>query len=314
MFGFATSFATHLSPTVLMGAGLLLRFGLAAVWLLSSTGKLWDLPGTRQALTDFGVPPRYVRAGAIGLPVLELLVAWGLLVDVTSRWAGGFSALLALAFTGGLVNLLRQNRRPPCHCFGSLHSAPVGKSTVFRALALALVCACYSQLPVAKMTPGLLGFAFVSLGLASAVSGLSNWILWKRLYQRPRRTTLQLGQRIPAVKLRSDSWLEQSLDPKRRNLLVFMSKTCGACNQVREWLPRAKKTVAPDLHLQIIDIGPADQAVAEDADAGLDSTAFGAFRLGTPSAVWLDSSGVILDNPVEGGEQLEALLRVVLRS
>ncbi|MGB9180482.1 MAG: MauE/DoxX family redox-associated membrane protein [Pyrinomonadaceae bacterium] len=118
---------------------LIFRLLLAAVFGVAAVGKLEDRYGTRQAIINFGVPESL--AGSLGwlLPLAELIVAV-LLIPVESAWWGAAGALaLLLVFIAGIgVNLARGNK-PDCHCFGQIHSAPIGWRVVARNVLLAAV-------------------------------------------------------------------------------------------------------------------------------------------------------------------------------
>jgi peroxiredoxin len=116
---------------------LAVRLLLAAVFLLSGATKLMDLAGTHQALRDFGLPAMLARPMALLLPWLELITA-GVLVPTTLAWYGAWGALALLTvFLGAIGIAMARGRRPNCHCFGQLHSAPVGWQTVLRNIVLA---------------------------------------------------------------------------------------------------------------------------------------------------------------------------------
>src|SRR5947207_15608589 len=118
---------------------LLARILLAAVFLVAGLAKLADLPGSRQAARDFGVPAQLAEPFGLLLPLAELAVAVALLPPV-SVWWGALGALtLLLLFVGGISSNLARGRQPDCHCFGQLHSAPAGWPTLFRNLVLAAV-------------------------------------------------------------------------------------------------------------------------------------------------------------------------------
>jgi hypothetical protein len=64
-----------------------------------------------------------------------------LLFPATARW-GALVALLLMAFFAAAIGVtLSQGRRPDCHCFGQLHSAPVGWSALARNVVLAAAAA-----------------------------------------------------------------------------------------------------------------------------------------------------------------------------
>ncbi len=116
-----------------MGIALLAaRLVLAAVFLVAGLAKLADQAGSRQAIVGFGLPDKLAPALAVMLPLGELAVAMALVAGITAWWgAVGALTLLCLFIAGIGVNLAR-GRKPDCHCFGQLHSAPIGWSTLMR--------------------------------------------------------------------------------------------------------------------------------------------------------------------------------------
>src|SRR2546425_12138740 len=118
---------------------LLARLLVAMVFVVAGLAKLVDRAGSRQALIDFGVPARLVTPLVVLLPLAELVVAVALIPTASAWWgAVGALAVLVLFVTAIGYNLAR-GRTPDCHCFGQLHSAPVGWSTLVRNLILAAV-------------------------------------------------------------------------------------------------------------------------------------------------------------------------------
>ncbi len=142
---------------VLVGA----RLVLAGVFFVSGVAKLLDWSGTRHAVRAFGAPPALVAPVAILLPIAELVIAIALIPMATARYgAVGAFALLVLFCLGIAINLARGNT-PDCHCFGQLHSEPIGWATLARNGVLAA-------------TAGfVIGFGWRDPG-ASAVNWLSN--------------------------------------------------------------------------------------------------------------------------------------------
>src|SRR5215213_3856997 len=116
-----------------MDAALLIaRLVLAGVFTLAGLAKLSDLKGSRQAIIDFGVPSSIAAPLGLVLPVAELSVAATLLPASTAWWGAlGALALLSVFVVGITYNLVR-GRKPECHCFGQLHSAPAGWETLAR--------------------------------------------------------------------------------------------------------------------------------------------------------------------------------------
>jgi thiol-disulfide isomerase/thioredoxin len=130
-----TDFSSAAMGLTLVTARLL----LAGVFLVAGAAKLVDRTGERQALIDFGVPPRVTPALGTALPLAELAVALAL-IPVSSAWFGAVGSLsLLLLFVFAIAANLALGRTPDCHCFGQLHSAPAGWSTLVRNAALASV-------------------------------------------------------------------------------------------------------------------------------------------------------------------------------
>lgn len=120
---------------------LLARLLLAAVFVVAGLAKLADRKGSRQAMRDFGVPSRLAGPLGILLPIAELVVAVALIPTATAWWGALGALTLLLLFVAGIGLNLARGKRPDCHCFGQLHSAPAGWPTLARNGALAAVAA-----------------------------------------------------------------------------------------------------------------------------------------------------------------------------
>jgi thiol-disulfide isomerase/thioredoxin/uncharacterized membrane protein YphA (DoxX/SURF4 family) len=117
---------------------LILRIFLAVVFLVAAVGKLLDRKGSEQALKDFEVPAPLIRPVAAFLPWIELAVAFSFLF-VASAWFGSVAAIVLLAsFTAGMLVQYFKGNAPDCHCFGQIHSEPVGVKSIIRNVLLAL--------------------------------------------------------------------------------------------------------------------------------------------------------------------------------
>src|SRR5215216_3761866 len=123
-----------------MDAALLIaRLVLAAVFSLAGVAKLSDLKGSRQVIIDFGLPAGLASSLAVLLPLAELGVG-AALIPASSAWWGALGALgLLLLFVVGISMNLARGRKPECHCFGQVHSAPAGWKTLARNGVLAAV-------------------------------------------------------------------------------------------------------------------------------------------------------------------------------
>src|SRR5689334_9369818 len=105
---------------------LVLRVLLALVFGVAGGAKLVDRAGSQQALRDFGLPGWLASPAGVLLPVLELGVAVALLPALSAWWAAAAAMALLLLFVLGIGLSLLRGRRPDCHCFGQVYSAPVG--------------------------------------------------------------------------------------------------------------------------------------------------------------------------------------------
>lgn len=125
-----------------LGAALLaLRAVLACVFLIAGVAKLADLAGSRRAVAGFGLPERLAALVGLGLPICELAAALALLPDGSARYgAVGALGLLGVFMVGIAVTMAR-GTEADCHCFGQLHSAPVGWRTLARNSVLAAIAA-----------------------------------------------------------------------------------------------------------------------------------------------------------------------------
>jgi len=114
---------------------------LALVFALAGVTKLADRAGTTRAILDFGVPALLASPLALLLPVCEVAVATALVPAATAWWGAVSALILLLLFVVGIGINLARGRKPECHCFGQLHSAPAGPKTLARNGVLAAVAA-----------------------------------------------------------------------------------------------------------------------------------------------------------------------------
>ena len=120
---------------------LILRLALAAVFGVAGIAKLFDPAGSQKAAADFGVPPQLTKAVAYLLPAAELLIAASLLF-IQFSWYGSIGAAgMLLIFTAGMAVQLAKGNAPDCHCFGQIHSEPVGKASIARNIGLWVLAA-----------------------------------------------------------------------------------------------------------------------------------------------------------------------------
>jgi uncharacterized membrane protein YphA (DoxX/SURF4 family) len=112
---------------------------LAVVFFIAGASKLSDREGSRQTMIDFGLPAALATPLGLLLPLGELAVAVALVPAPTAWWGAIGALMLLLLFVVGISINLARGRKPECHCFGQLHSAPAGWNTLTRNAALSAV-------------------------------------------------------------------------------------------------------------------------------------------------------------------------------
>lgn len=178
--------------TALLGVRLL----LVTVFLIAGVTKLADQPGSRQSMTDFGLPARLAVLSGLLLPLIELAVAVAL-IPVATAWWGAVGALaLLLIFIVVIGITLAHGRTPDCHCFGQLHSEPVGWSTLARNGLLATAAGFLVQQGHDNVGPSFVGWSgsltggqLIALVFALAVLGvltIQGWLLINLMRQNGR--------------------------------------------------------------------------------------------------------------------------------
>ena len=178
------------------------RFVLAAVFLLAGAGKLADPVGWRKALRDFSLPAWIAQPLMVLLPVLEPLVAAALVpASVRLVWSPRrFRAAHRLYDWRRLRH--DPGRKPDCHCFGQLHSAPVGWTTLTRNGVLAVIAGWLASRAPRQLGPDLWAWYF-TLGAegrkVAAVAGCAAAFLFFRLLVRSRPRSESTESPLPAV-------------------------------------------------------------------------------------------------------------------
>lgn len=110
----------------------LVRIILFAIFALAGIAKLYDLQGSKKAVSDFGMPDFLAKPLAVLLPVAEIAIAL-LLVFVQTSWFGAIgAAILLTVFIGGMAYQMAKGNAPDCHCFGAVHSEPVSPKSLIR--------------------------------------------------------------------------------------------------------------------------------------------------------------------------------------
>lgn len=99
--------------------GLLVRLGLAGIWIYSGVEKAADPMNTQLAVAAYRLlPDSAVPLVAGVLPYLELALGALLLFGLTTRWAAVLSALVLAGFVVGVVSAWARGLSIDCGCFG----------------------------------------------------------------------------------------------------------------------------------------------------------------------------------------------------
>lgn len=256
---------------------LIMRLLLAATFGVAGLAKLADREGTRQAILDFGLPANLGAPLGLLMPLAEIAVALVLLPASTAWWGALAAVILLLLFIAAISFNLVRGRQPDCHCFGQLHSAPVGRRTLLRnGVLAALAGVVVWQGPAHVGTDAVSWLAVLSSGQAVQIArgvfvlglpALEAWVLVNLLQQngrllmrvealearlvngtdkpesampaRDRPRSVLVGERAPALKLPDLTGKAIDLADFQGSptLVLFWNPACGYC---RRMLPDLK--------------------------------------------------------------------------
>ena len=275
---------------------VLARTGLALVLGTAGLAKLADRAGSHQAMLGFGVYERLAGPLAIALPVAELIVAVALIPAVTAQAAGFSATLLFAIFLGAMGYQLARGRHPDCHCFGQLHSKPIGGATVVRNAVLLLLAVGVAAYPAPSWGSGFSWIAATStrdaviLGAIVLIAGLlagEGWMLLNLARQQGRLLLrldaieaqlngkgapstrpsspplgLRVGAPAPAFELPSLEGPIVSLDELRGAgrpvMLVSADPDCGPCASLLPEVAEWQRAHAGTLTVAVLTRGSAE--------------------------------------------------------
>jgi len=284
---------------------LIARLLLCAVFLVAGLAKLADLAGSRQAMRDFGVPERLADAFGVLLPLAELAVAVALLIPLIAWWGAIGALALLLIFVAGIGYNLAQGRTPDCHCFGQLHSAPAGWSTLIRNLVLAAVAGVVVGFGTSSNGPGvleLLGQMTVAQRIELMVGALllvvligEGWLLIQMMTQQGRLLLriealenraglagsqpgarvigLPVGTPAPAFSLSGLHGETMTLDALRSGnkplVLIFTDPSCGPCTGLLPEIAAWQRDHATKMRVALISRGTVEANRAKVTEPGV---------------------------------------------
>lgn len=314
------------------------RLFLFAIFAVAGATKLLDLGGTREALKNFGAPTPLISALSVLLPLLELAIALGFLANRSVSMAAlGALLLLALFILAISINLA-QGRTHDCHCFGQLHSEPLGWSTLVRnflfASAAGVVLWQSLTRPVESITTVFFYMgAFQWLLLIAGIVGMTFTLSgYRRRTKRSAKKALATqqpeglptGSIAPAFELSAydggSRSLAQLLADGKPLLLIFTSPSCGPCvvlfQEIKDW----QRTHSDNLTIGLISKGTIKDNFVNVARNGLGEVLLQKERevaeqykaLVTPTAVVVSTSGRIASPLAAGADEIRNLLHTVL--
>jgi peroxiredoxin/uncharacterized membrane protein YphA (DoxX/SURF4 family) len=310
-------------------AVVVIRLALAAVFAFAGAAKLADPAGSRRAIRDFGIPERLAAPLAFLLPVAEIGIAVGLVPASSVRLAAGAGAGLLVLFAVAISIALLRGRRPDCHCFGQLHSAPAGPATLVRNLALAGLAVLIASQPAGD--PGWIELAAVGVAMVVGGQAALSYLLMRR-YGRAllriqeletglsRPETLALGAEAPDFALPDLDGHEVELGGllagKRPVLLVFADPGCGPCRALLPQLAVWQNDHADRFTLALVSRGEQSENTAVAEEHGLHTVLIQEDREvadlyqsdATPSAALVGAEGRIEHPLVTGADAITELV------
>jgi thiol-disulfide isomerase/thioredoxin/uncharacterized membrane protein YphA (DoxX/SURF4 family) len=282
---------------------------LAVVFAVAGIAKLLDRAGSRTAARAFGVPDGIAPGIAVGLPLVELVVAL-LLLFSASRWWGALVALaLFVLFSAAVARVMARGESPECHCFGQLHSAPADWRTLARNASLAGAAAFVVVAGRGDAGPGMFAWVsgldgaqktLVALGaaLVGVLAGAGYVVLHvlrsyghvlvrlDRVEERLRAAGFELEEpdEMPQLGLAPGTqaptfWLPigdgnrvalgDLLEPGHPVVLLFTSPTCEPCSVLMPEVARWQRELAGEVTIALLSDGDPEAIRVEAAEHGL---------------------------------------------
>lgn len=323
------------------------RFGLAAILIVAAVAKFIDLRGARSILAGFRVPPRLAAVLAPLLPVAELLIGLALIPGVAARWGAIAAVAMFLMFAAAIGYAMSQGRNPDCGCFGQLHSAPAGGTTLARNLVLAAVAAVVvvdgpgpepgpwfearsmAEFVAVAAVLGMLALGALALRQRSRVKALEAAVA--AAPEAPveeaaatRTYGLPLGTPAPGFELATLKGEKRTLDDllsgSRGAVLIFFDPTCGPCKPLIPHITRWQAVLSETLSVAVISEGTFEwtelvwSGYAAEVLLEVEQEVTQAYNMGSwPSAIAIGSNGRIAHDPVFTWDGIEVLIKRMLQ-
>ena len=311
--------------------GFVSRVVLVGVFALAGVSKLRDRAGTARALEDFGLPRGFAQSGWWTLPAAELGIAILLILPTTVRFGGIAALLLLLAFIGAIAVNLSKGNRVDCHCFGEVHSAPIGARTVIRNVVLALLAlfvvleGTASAQEAFAWTDGFGGFDTSLLVAGLGIAAVLFLTVWRRTAPEETHdhehspTALAEGDAAPSFVLPSvegrDVTLAGLVKRNKPTILVFTDPGCGPCNTLMPDVTNWQRAYDHAVTVAVVASGDPEANRAKATENGLTiylvqqeravARSYGVEA--TPTAVTIDEEGRVASAPAVGPDEIRRL-------
>lgn len=280
------------------GVLLLVRLLLSGTFALAGIAKFADPAVARKSIVDFGAPEFLARPMARLLPLAELACAIALLPSRSAAWGAVGTLALLLLFIAAIGISMARGRRPECHCFGQLHSAPVGWSTLARNVVLSAMAGAVILQGRQTSSPSFIGwyhgldrFETAVLAFSVSLAALAALWLWSFLHllqqngrlllrleavetelglrPAPPEPGLPVGTPAPPFRLAALDGSIVTLDALRRAsetlLLIFVEPGCGGCDALMPDVAIWQDAYTDRLAIAIVSRGPLETNRAKAA-------------------------------------------------
>lgn len=320
------------------------RLLLALVFTVAAAGKLADQSGTRDTLSEFGMPARSLAPLAVLLPLAELTTAVALVLQQSARWGAIASLGLLVIFAAGITRAMLRGEAPDCNCFGQLGSAPAGRGTLIRNAVLAIPAVFVLARGPGKALDSSLASGSTSafVAIAAGLAAVALAVVCARLLSENRdlRGSLErvraasaafppglpVGAKAPPFAVPDTNGeivtLDGLLARGRPIAMVFLSADCGPCEMMFPPLARWQKSLSERMTIVIPTRGARRDVHALARVHGLANLlldekgeVFEAYRgSATPSVVIVTAAGTIGSQTRATHVVVEALIREALHN
>lgn len=327
---------------------LVVRAIIIGVLLVSGVAKLLDREGTREAMIGFGVPVRLLSFGTLALPVLELVLAAGLVFAATVIPAAIVTTALFLVFTVLVGRVVLAGENLECHCFGQLSSGPISWLTVVRNIVLTGAAAFVWWWMQSRESTHIwehLTWPVAAVGLATLVIAAMGWFILRLLdmqaellgqieelqamvaaggVQKPQveESFARITAGLTLVDNAGASVAVPSLKSANAPaMLFFVSNGCKACNALMPDIAAWQREFDDLMSIVFVGSGDREDVLARAEAAGIQRPLFREdddlrVRLkvrGHPSAVLVDHDGFIRAKPMLGGVEIRRAIEELRR-